>query len=286
MSLLPANPPRTKLPPGATDCHMHIYGDPQTYPASPASPIRPVPGGTIEVYQRLQRTLGLTRAVVVQPSAYGTDNRCTLAAMAVLGDEARGVAVVDDTASDDELARLTSLGVRGLRFFMLAGGALTWQQLPRLAARVHELGWHVQMQMDGRQLHVREAELARLPGTLVIDHNGKFLEPIAIDHPGFRALQRLIDKGRTWVKTSGVYETSKLGPPGYEDVALLARKLIADHPERCVWATNWPHPSKPADPPDDAILLDLMTQWCDGGRGLARLLVDNPARLYGFPAPA
>lgn len=284
VSLLPAGPPRTRLPDGACDCHMHIYGDDSRYPADPTCPFRPVPGGTIDAYLDLQRILGLSRAVVVQPSAYGTDNRCTLDAMARMGNSARGVAVVDESVSDAELERLTGLGIRGLRYFMLPGGALSWESLPRLAARVHAFGWHIQLQMDGRFLQERADALARLPGRLVIDHNGKFLEPVGTDHPGFEALRRLIDAGRTWVKVSGVYETSREGPPDYGDVALLARTLIAEAPERCLWATNWPHPSKPLDPPDDALLVDLFASWCGGDERLRQIMVLNPAALYGFDA--
>jgi D-galactarolactone isomerase len=282
--LLPAAPPRTPVPPGACDCHMHAYGDPSVYPVNPDSPFRPVAGGTVEEYLKVRTLLGLERAVVVQPSAYGTDNRCTLDAMATIGNGARGVAVIDDTAGDAEIDRLTRLGVRGLRFFMLPGGVLPWEALPRLAARVAPFGWHIQMQMDGRFLHEREADLSRLPCPLVIDHNGKFLEPVDLDHPGFAALCRLIDTGRTWVKTSGVYETSKVGPPEYADVAVLPRALIARYPQRCVWATNWPHPSKPGNPPDDAHLLDLFAGWCGSGATFRQVLVENPAALYGFPA--
>ena len=283
MPLLPSAPPKTPLPPGATDCHMHIYGDPEHYPINAASPFKPVAGGTVETYLKLMDVLGLRRAVVVQPSAYGTDNRCTLDAMARLGANARGVAVIDDTASDAEIERLTKLGIRGIRYFMLAGGVLSWESLPRMAARVAGHGWHVQMQMDGRLLHEREAELSKLPGRLVIDHNGKFLEPVTLDHPGVAALRRLLDNGRTYVKTSGVYETSKEGPPAYGDVAKLAQALIRDYPERCLWATNWPHPSKPNDPPDDSHLADLFAGWCGSEAVRKRILVENPAGVYGFP---
>jgi len=263
---------------------MHVYGDPVRYPSDPASPYRPVPGGTLENYRELRDILGLSRAVVVQASAYGSDNRCTLDAMAALGESARGVAILAEDASDSEIERLHVLRVRGLRYFMLTKGPLSWESLPRMADRVHGLaGWHVQMQMDGRFLHEREAELARLPGDLVIDHNGKFLEPVGRGHPGYLSLRRLLDRGRTWVKVSGVYETSREGPPGYGDVAWLPRTLIADYPDRCVWATNWPHPSKPSAPPDDSMLVDLLADWCGDEAVLRRVLVDNPARLYGFP---
>ncbi len=283
MPLQPSGPPKTPLPPGATDCHMHIYGDIARYPVNAASPFKPVAGGTLDNYLMLMGVLGLQRAVVVQPSAYGTDNRCTLDAMARIGKNARGVAVIDEQVTDAEIERLTKLGIRGLRYFMLSGGVLSWESLPRLAARVAEHGWHIQMQMDGRVLHEKEDVLAGLPGRLVIDHNGKFLEPVAPEHPGVAAMRRLLESGRTYVKTSGVYETSKEGPPAYGDVARLARALIRDYPDRCLWATNWPHPSKPNDLPDDSQLADLFTEWCGSDAVRKRILVDNPAEVYGFP---
>jgi D-galactarolactone isomerase len=280
--LIPTHPPRTRLPAGACDCHMHIYGDPAAYPPAPDSPFRPVPGGNIDAYMEVRAILGLTRAVVVQPSAYGTDNRCTMEAVARLGDHGRAVVVIDETAPDAELHRLTEAGARGLRFFMLPGGVLGWEKLAPLAARVASFGWHIQLQMDGRFLHDREAEIMALPCPVVIDHNGKFLEPVSTDHPGFVALCRMIDAGKAWVKTSGVYETSRTGPPDYPDVAVLAQTLIDGFPERCVWATNWPHPSKPGNPPDDALLVDLFAGWCGSAARMQRILVDNPATLYGF----
>ena len=281
-SLLPTHPPNTKLPVGACDCHMHIYGDPSKFPAAPDSPFRPVQGGSIDAYMQVRAILGLTRALVVQPSAYGTDNRCTLQAVARLGAHGRAIVVVNESATDAELQRLTDAGARGLRFFMLPGGVLGWEKLAPLAARVAAFGWHIQLQMDGRFLHEREAEIMALPCPVVIDHNGKFLEPIGTDHPGFAALCRMIDAGKAWVKTSGVYETSRSGPPDYADVAVLARTLIDRFPERCVWATNWPHPSKPGNPPDDALLVDLLAAWCGSQARMHGILVDNPAALYGF----
>lgn len=280
--LMPTRPPRTILPEGACDCHMHIYGTLEDYPSAPDTPFQPVPGGSIDYYMELMATLGLSRAVVVQPSAYGTDNSCTMDALRLLGDRGRAVVVVDEKATDAELQTLTDSGARGLRFFMLPGGVLTWEKLAPMTARVADFGWHIQLQMDGRFLHEREAEIMALPCSVVIDHNGKFLEPVDVDHPGFAALCRLIDAGKAWVKTSGVYETSRSGRPDYADVAVLARTLIDRFPERCVWATNWPHPSKPGDPPDDAHLVDLFAGWCGSTARMQRILVDNPAKLYGF----
>jgi D-galactarolactone isomerase len=262
---------------------MHAYGDTSRYPPQPNSPFPPVVGGDVEKYRQVRDLIGLSRTVVVQPSVYGFDNSATLDAIAALGhDRARGVAVVPPTISDAELARLTDLGIRGTRFFMIGGGALGWDDLETLASRTMHFGWHVQMQMDGRHLHDQVERLAALPGRLVVDHNGKFLEPVGLDHPGFVALLRLIDGGRTWVKTSGVYETSRVGFPHYEDVAILAQTLIAHAPERCLFATNWPHPSKPNDLPDDARLVDLFAGWVTDEATIGRVMVENPAEVYGF----
>jgi D-galactarolactone isomerase len=230
----------------------------------------------------VRKRLGIERTVVVQPTAYGTDNRCTLEAMANLGPGSRGIAVVDESVSDAELDRLTKLGIRGIRYFMLPGGALPWESLQKMADRVGNFGWHVQLQLDGRDLPEREATLKQLRGTLVIDHTGKFLEPVEPDHPGFAVLRRLVQNGRTWVKLSAPYETSKTGAPLFEDVGKLGKILAKDAPDRMVWATNWPHPTPPAhQKPDDAMLLDVLLDWVPDEAARKKVLVDNPAKLYG-----
>jgi D-galactarolactone isomerase len=148
---------------------------------------------------------------------------------------------------------------------------------------VNTFDWHIQLQMDGRQLHEKESLLKRLAGNLVIDHAGKFLEPVDIDHPGFQTLLRLLEGGRCWLKLSAPYETSRVGPPHYDDVGVLARALIKAAPERMLWASNWPHPSVDKEQrPDDAQLLDVLLDWCDDEAIRQRILVDNPAALYGF----
>lgn len=237
---------------------------------------------TAAAYDELRQRLGTTRCVVVQPTAYGTDNRCTVKAIADLGpDTARGVAVVDTAVSDAELRALTDAGIRGARFQMLPGGILPWDMLAPVARRIEPLGWHIQLQMDGRRLAEREAELRALPCPLVIDHVGKFLEPVTPGHEGFRALLRLLDGGRTWLKLSAPYEVSRAGPPDYVDVARLAKAAVAAAPDRLVWASNWPHVSV-SWLPDDADLLDLLLDWVPDPGMRDRILVDNPARLYGF----
>ena len=272
-------PPELRVPEGACDCHIHIYED--RFPVVPQAVFKP-PHAPLADYLAVRKALGLSRVVVVQPNGYGYDNTCTLEAMAGLGDTARGVAIVPPDTPDAELERLTRAGVRGIRYFLLPGGILGWDSLETMAARVRNFGWHVQLQLDGRELPRYEEALARLPVPLVIDHNGKFLDPVQTSHPGFQSLVRLLRAGNTWVKLSAPYETSKAGPPHYADVGVLARALVAANPERCVWATNWPHPAQ-SPRPESAPLLDLLLEWADDDATRSRILVDNPARLYGFP---
>jgi D-galactarolactone isomerase len=271
--------PQLKAPANACDTHIHIYDS--RYPSAPTAASTP-PDALVPDYLALRRRLGIGRTVVVQPSTYGTDNRCTLEAMAALGPEtARGVAIVDETVSKAELEELTTRGIRGARFHMLAGAPIPWERLDRIAARVQDVGWHVQLQLDGRDLPDREAQVRSWPGRIVIDHIGKFLEPVPPEHPAFRCLLGLLETGRVWVKLSGAYEVSKRGAPLYEDVGLLAKALVKAAPERILWASNWPHPSV-ADKPDDAVLLDILLDWAPDEATRRRILVDNPAELYGF----
>jgi D-galactarolactone isomerase len=271
---------RLKAPPGACDTHMHFYD--ARYPAAPTALLTP-PDASVADYRKLQARLGLTRNVVVQPTTYGTDNRCTLEAIAALGPGARGVATVDTSITDAELQRLTNAGIRGVRFQMLPGGALPWDMLETMAARVGAFGWHVQLQLDGKEFPEREARLKTLPGTLVVDHIGKFLQIVPPEHESFRVLARLVESGKTYVKLSAPYEFSKSGAPDYADAGALAKALIAIAPERMLWASNWPHPSEPANhKPDDAMLLDTLLHWADDDVTRRKILADNPSRLYGF----
>ncbi len=269
--------PKLRAPKGATDTHMHVY-EPGYAMATTA--LIPPPPGALADYRSVQKRLGLERVVIVQPSSYGIDNTCTLEAVSKLGDAARCVVTIDDATSDDELALLTKKGARGIRFFMLPGGAVSWEILDRMAARTREHGWHVQLQLDGRTLPDRLAQLKRLPGGLVIDHVGRMHEPVPLDHPGVKALFELVDRG-AWVKLSAPYESSKEGPPVYGDVGMLATGLAKRAPERMLWASNWPHPNW--DPrPDDAMMFDTLLHWIDDEGLRNRILVDNPAKLYGW----
>jgi D-galactarolactone isomerase len=257
---------------------MHFYDG-----AAAARPGTPDPGRfTVPMYRELQRKLGLERVVVVQPNAYGDDNGVTLKSMKELGKAAKGVAVVKPGVTDAELERLTKAGMRAVRIMTLHGGMLGFEVLDSVMARVHPFGWHANIQLDGRELPKHEAQIRRLPGRFVIDHTGKFLEPVSVDSEPFRSLLNLVDTGRCWVKLSAPYETSKNGPPRYEDVGALAKALVKRAPERMLWASNWPHPSARAHPPDDVELMELLLDWTPEERIREKILVDNPAQLYGF----
>jgi D-galactarolactone isomerase len=235
----------------------------------------------VEDYRSLQKRLNLERVVIVQPTTYGLDNSCQLDALKAFGDDARGVMVADTSTSDEELDRLTQLGVRGVRFHMLPGGVLPWSIFEDMAARVHNFGWHVQLQMNGREFPEWEAMLKRLACDLVVDHVGRFMGPVATDAPAFKVLMRFLETGKCWVKLSAPYESSELGAPNWADVALEARALAMAAPERMLWASNWPHPGQ-KNPPDEADLLDLLLEWVDDETVRNKILVDNPAELYGF----
>ena len=268
-----------KTPAGATDTHMHFYDG-----ASSAAPGTPNPGRfTVPMYQELQKRLGLERVIVVQPNAYRDDNRVTLEAMQAIGRNAKGVAVVKAGTPAAELERLTKAGICAVRIMTLHGGMLGFDVMDAVVAQVHPFGWHANLQLDGRELPKFEAQIKRLPGKFVIDHTGKFLEPVDVSSDPFKCLLRLVDTGRCWIKLSAPYETSKTGAPKYEDVSKLARALVNHAPERMLWASNWPHPSVPPEKrPRDEDLLDLLLDWAPDEKTRKRILVDNPAELYGF----
>jgi predicted TIM-barrel fold metal-dependent hydrolase len=271
--------PKLKTPANACDCHMHIYDS--RYPAAARATLRP-PDASVEDYRLLQQRLGTTRVVVVQPSTYGTDNRCTLDAMARFGRDARGVAVVDTGVADTELRRMAELGVRGIRFNLVQAGATTIEMIAPLSRRVADLGWHVQIHMKGEQIAGIEDLLLQLPSPIVFDHMGRIAQPDATKQPGYQTLRKLLDQGRTWVKLSGAYMETKVGPPSYADATSLARELAKAAPERMVWGSDWPHPTMQQEKPDDAVLLDLLTDWVPEEAARRRVLVENPSTLYGF----
>jgi len=274
-----AEAPKLKAPTLACDCHHHIY-DAARFPPKNAD-ARIIPDARVPEYRRLQRRIGTGRNIVVTPAAYANDNNVTLDAIAQFGRNARGVAVIDAKVSDAELKALDAGGVRGIRFSVAATAAVPTMDIIALAQRIEALGWHVQVNMTAEQIASAEDLWNRLPTPIVFDHMGHIPQPAGVAHPTYRIIRGLIDKGRTWVKLSITYDSTKVGPPTYADVNMVGRAYVQAAPERVVWGSNWPHPNEAAKP-DDAALIDQVLEWAPSEALRHRLFVENPATLYGF----
>jgi len=279
--------PKLKAPVHACDCHMHIY-DPARFPFTPngnAAPTR----AALPQYRMLQNRIGTTRVVIVTPRNYRVDNRATVDAITQLGADARGVAVLHPTVTDAELKKLHDGGIRGIRFSLgdPATAVVTPAMIEPLAKRVAVLGWHTQFNMGGEQIVELADVLRRLPTQMVFDHLANPPLPAGIAHPSHGIVRGLLDQGRAWVKLSGAYINSKIGPPSYPEAATIARDFVKAAPERLVWGSDWPHPGLPDDhKPDDAVLFDLLSVWVPDEATRNRVLVRNPETLYGFTKSA
>src|SRR5437763_5650596 len=276
-------PAKVKAPANACDCHHHIYGS--QYEVDPRATLRPG-DASVEDYRALQKRIGTSRNVVVQPSTYGTKNAPTLDAVAAFGSTARAVVVVDTSVTDADLKRMHEQGARGIRFNLAQAGATTPEMLEPLSKRVHELGWHIQINATAAKIMEIMPILEKLPSRIVFDHLAHIPEPEGVNHPLFGQVRKLIDKGNTWVKLSGAYADTKVGPPTYADSTAVAQAYAKAAPERCVWGSDWPHPSEREKKPDDAVLFDLLLAWAPDEKVRHRILVENPAVLYDFPKTA
>jgi predicted TIM-barrel fold metal-dependent hydrolase len=270
--------PTLKAPANAADCHIHIY-DPRYAPRVD----RPT-NATVDDYRLYQRRIGVSRVVIVTPRNYGTDNTVTVDAIAALGmANARGVAVVTPEITERQLAKLHDGGVRGIRFTVgnPETAVTSIDMIEPLARRIAEFGWHVQLNMEPEQVVESAAMLRRLPTPIVFDHLGK-LGLAGLAHPSYALMRELIDRRRAWVKISGAYLNTEIGPPFYPEATAVARAFVEAAPERAVWGSDWPHPT-PKIPPDDAVLFDLLRDWAPDEATRHRILVTNPEALYGFP---
>jgi predicted TIM-barrel fold metal-dependent hydrolase len=275
--------PRLKAPANACDCHHHIYDAARFSPTWSGGLFQP--NARVEEYRLLQKRIGTTRNVVVTPAPYIGDNRVTLDAIAKFGTNARGIALLRPEVTDAELRALTNGGVRGLRFSQVAPAATTtFDMIEPLSKRVAAFGWHVQIYMDADRIAAAEDLWNRFPTTLVFDHLGHLPQPDGIDHPAFSVIRPLIDKNRAWVKISGAYIDTKIGPPSYADATKVAQAYVKAAPERVVWGSDWPHPNlSAANKPSDAVLFDLLSAWAPNSADRHKILVENPEVLYGFP---
>jgi predicted TIM-barrel fold metal-dependent hydrolase len=285
-----------EVPAGACDCHTHIHGDPTTFPFFAGRVYTPEVA-LPEAMATLHRALGIQRVVIVTPSVYGTDNSATLYGMKPRGADARGVAVIDDRTPESELDAMDRAGVRGIRLNLGTVGtndpAVGGRLLQAAAARARNRDWHVQIYTTLAMIAAIKDLVAASPVPVVFDHFGGARADRGPGQPGFADLLELVRSGKAYVKVSGAYRASALAPD-YPDVVPLAQALIAANPERIVWGTDWPHPDavtrpgrKPTDvnpplPIDDTRLLNQLRVWAPDPTVRRRILVDNPAELYGF----
>jgi len=277
--------PKLIAPPGACDCHHHIYDAARFNPVREASGFQP--NSRVEEYRLLERRIGTTRDIIVTPLPYAGDNRITLDAIKRLAPNARGIALLRPDVTDAQLRELTDGGIRGVRFSMgnaALGSSNTVADIEPITKRVDRFDWHTQIYMRGDQIAELESTLNRIPTAIVFDHLGNLGEQ-GTNHPAFAIMRRLIDKGRTWVKLSGAYLTPTSITTDYRSATAVAKAFVAAAPERMVWGSDWPHPSASAqEKPDDAKLFDLLNEWAANPTTRHRILVENPATLYGFPS--
>jgi predicted TIM-barrel fold metal-dependent hydrolase len=275
----PARPPNRRALPGATDTHFHIFESPAKYPLSPRRIYDP-PLSSVASYRAMASMVGIERMVVVQPSAYGTDNHCLLDSIPALGARnTRGIAVVDRSITVEALQQMDSSGIRGIRFNAITGPTpIEW--LPEIARLIEPLGWHIQLWIEGARLLEISPLLEQVEVPIVLDHMGMFPIESGTSSREFQNILRLLERGRTWIKLVG-YRLSNRAP-SYDDLLQPATALVRAAPERCLWGSDWPHlhlEHRPMPNPTD--LFDVAYNWFSEA-DIKRVFVDNPARLYGF----
>ena len=292
----PSTPVNFDIPAGACDCHTHIHGDPEKFPFFSGRVYTPELASPEEM-SALHKALHIERVVIVTPSVYGTDNSATLFGMKARGATARGVAVIDDKTPEGDLDAMGKAGIRGIRLNLATGGvsdpAVGRSRFQAAVERVKNRGWHIQLFTSLAMISAIKDLVAASPVPVVFDHFGGAQAALGPEQPGFSDLLELVKSGKAYVKISGAYRASKLGPD-YADAAPLARALIAANSDRIVWGTDWPHPDsvtppgkKPSDVTplfqiDDGRLLDQLPAWAPEASIRKKILVDNPTQLYGF----
>ena len=276
------------LPPGACDCHCHVFGPAARFPYAEPRSYTP-DDAPLEAYLALLDRLGFYRGVLVQPSAYGRDNRAMLDALARAPQRLRGVAVGGAELDAATLRQWHAAGVRALRAneFRRDGKAyyhngVGLQEIAPLVPLIADLGWHLQLWIDARDLPDLLPALARVPVPVVVDHMGRMEHRHGVDHAGFQALLRGVGEGKFWVKLSGTYRLGAT-PPDYGEARPFHDALLAANPHNLVWGTDWPHPRPEGPVPDAGRLLQLFLDWTPDARLRQAILSDNPARLYDFP---
>jgi predicted TIM-barrel fold metal-dependent hydrolase len=292
----PTTPVNFDVPAHACDCHTHIHGDPAKFPFFTGRVYTPEPASPEEM-SALHKALHIERVVIVTPSVYGTDNSATLFGIKARGATARGVAVIDDRTPESDLDALQQAGFRGIRLNLARGGvsdpSAGRARFQAAVDRVKARGWHIQLFTSLAMISAIKDLVAASPVPAVFDHFGGALGELGVEQPGFSDLLALVKSGHAYVKISGAYRASKLAPD-YPDAAPLAKALIAANSDRIVWGTDWPHPNSVAPPNgkptdvtpllqiDDGRLFNQLPVWAPDAATRNKILVDNPARLYGF----
>jgi predicted TIM-barrel fold metal-dependent hydrolase len=292
----PSAPVNFEIPAGACDCHTHIHADLEKFPFFAGRVYTPELASPEEM-TALHKALHIERVVIVTPSVYGPDNSATLYGMKARGPTARGVAVIDDKTPESDLDMMQQAGFRGIRLNLATGGVndpnIGRPRFQTAIERVKARGWHVQLFTSLGMISAIKDLVAASPVPVVFDHFGGAQADLGLDQPGFADLLELVKSGKAHVKISGAYRASKLAPD-YPDAAPLARALIAANPERIIWGSDWPHPDSVTPPGrkmtdvtplfqiDDGRLLNQLPVWAPDEAIRKKILVDNPARLYGF----
>lgn len=272
--------PAFLLPRGACDTHVHIWGPFDRFPLAKGAPYTP-PERTSDDLLALHERLGVNRAVIVQTTVYKADNRAMLDGIARSNGRWRGVALIDESFDDAAFHALHEGGVRGVRFGFVKhlGGVPDLALVRRTAARIAPMGWHLVLHLDAGNIPEFLDFFGEFSLPVVVDHMGRVPVRDGLDQTPFRLLLELLKRPNWWVKVSGAERISETGPP-FTDAIPFAQRLIAAAPDRVLWGTDWPHPNVRWEP-DEADLVDLLPRFADAA-ALQRLLVDNPARLYGF----
>lgn len=274
--------PRLKLPPGACDTHFHVFGPRARFPFAADRSYTPTCDAPKETLFKLHAHLGIERGVVVQSAAHGLDNSAAADLIAARPQAYRGVALVSPSISDSSLKNLNAQGFRGARFHYMShlGGGTPIDEVIGFAGRLAELGWHLQIHLDSKLIEGMAAALKRSPVPVVIDHMARIDASLGLDQAPFKALLRLLEDEKFWVKVSGSERASRQSAP-WKDAIPFARKLVAERPGRTLWGTDWPHPNL-KEVPDDGLMVDLIAEIAPEEPQRRALLVDNPQRLYGF----
>ncbi|HEY8357668.1 MAG TPA: amidohydrolase family protein [Ramlibacter sp.] len=273
--------PRLVLPAGTVDCHAHVFGPSAQFPFSPEASYTPE-DCTVADYQALLAALGIDRCVIVHGGAHGTDNRVTLAALRTLGARARGVAVIRPGLGAQAIEALHAGGMRGCRISSVVRGGARFDDLEALAEETHPLGWHLLMHLHrSDELVTLAPRLRAIANPFVLDHLGHVLGTEGTASAGFRTLMELLETDRCWIKLASLYRSSAQPYP-HEDMLPMIHAVVRARPDRVIWGTNWPHPIYRGPMPNDAGLVDLLPLWIPDEATRRQVLVDNPARLYGF----